>query len=206
MTNPYEYQSRQQSGAQWQWYQPQFQPYPYVYGQQFYGQPPPAQQSSRPSAVTAILAAVLGLVLTGVSGYLEVHALITLRRGLFELPVLSIVILSGYGASLLLLLAGSLCVFLRKTAGGITLIIGTALTLASWLTNAAWAGLFDYFEMLFEYFGVNSVLLLITPILSLITLIPAVLPATFRYLRHQPRAHFQGNPATYPAPQPYPFR
>lgn len=216
MTNPYEYQVQPQPGAQWN--QPPPQQYPYgqqfygqFYGQQFpsqqfYGQPGPTPGSRRPSAATTIITAISGILLAGAAGYLEVDALLGLRRGLFELPLLSITILFGYAISIPLLLAGSLCAFLRKTAGAILLIIGTALLLTSWLINALRTGLLDYFKMLFEYFGVNAAFLLAVPILSLSTLVPAVLPATFRYLRHKPQTQFQQRPPVYSAPQYHPFQ
>ena len=196
MTGPYGYPAQQPQ-------QPQ-QPGP-GYGGPGYGYGPPQQQAPRPSGATAIIAAVLGLGLTGLIGYVPIHTFIVIPSGysLGDLPSGVLTMLVLYLATALLLLIGALATFFRSFAGGILLLVGALLTVGAILIEPLLIlrGQYStYFKYLFGFENFGSIAgasaLVLAPLLFLL----AVIPPTFKYLRYQrpaPQAYGR-QPQAYP--------
>ncbi|MFI6026049.1 hypothetical protein [Amycolatopsis magusensis] len=187
MTNPYGYQA---------------QPGPGYPGQQGY---PAAQR--RPNGATAIIAAVLGLVLAGTAGYLPLGELfIDLPSGM-DIGDLPGGVLTYYGlltGCAVFSLIGALITFFRATAGAILLLIGALLGAVSvFLEPVLWDRPYGpYFEAVLEFSQTEGILRFMIMVLAPLTLIFAVLPATFRYLSHKPQAQpIYGPPQGYPPQQ-----
>ncbi|QFU86223.1 hypothetical protein [Amycolatopsis sp. YIM 10] len=191
MTNPYGYQQ---------------QPGPGHPGQ--HGYPAPAQR--RPNGATAIIAAVLGLVLAGTTGYLTVAELfidLPAAIGIDDLPG---GVLTFYGlltGCAVFALIGSLITFFRATAGAILLLIGGLLGVVAVFLEPVFSALWNsnygrYFEAVFDFGQSEAVLRFMIMVLAPLTLILAVLPTTFRYLGYKPQAQpIYGPPQGYPPQQ-----
>ena len=164
-----------------------------------------APQERRPSGVTAVLAAIFGLVLSGLVGYVPIHTFIGMPSGysIGDLPGKVLVLLGVYLLTAMLLLIGALATFFRSLAGGILLLAGSLLTIAVILVEPLiiQGGKYDaYFKYLFGFDDVGAVIgvasLAVSPVLFLL----AVIPPTFRYLRYRrpiPQA-YGGQVQSYP--------
>ncbi|MBN6034608.1 hypothetical protein [Amycolatopsis sp. 195334CR] len=187
MTNPYGYQP---------------QPGPGHPGQHGY---PAAQR--RPNGATAIIAAVLGLVLAGTAGYLTVAELFIDMPPAFGLSDLPGGVLTYYGmltACAVFALIGALITFFRATAGAILLLIGSLLgAVAVFIEPTLWDRLYGrHYSLVFEFGQSEAILRVMIMVLAPLTLILAVLPTTFRYLGHKPQAQpIYGPPQGYPPQQ-----
>jgi hypothetical protein len=171
----------------------------YGYGQQ-------APQGRRPSGFTAILAAVFGLALTGLTGYIPIHNFIGIPSGysLGDLPGGVLTVLGIYLVAALLLLIGALATFFRSFAGGILLLIGAVLTIAAFFIEPLLT-LHGQYAIYFKYFlalgDVNAILGAVTVVVGMLLLLLTMLPATFRYLRYRrpaSQAYGQQTPAYQP--------
>ena len=180
MTGPYGYpaQPPQQPGQQG-----------LNYGIPGYGyghQPPPR----RPSGFTAILAAFLGLALTGLAGYIPINTFIGIPSGysLGDLPGSTLTVLGVYLVAALLLLIGALATFFRAFAGGVLLLIGAVLTLAAFFLEPLLA-LHSQYVPYFKYFlaldSTDAILGAAMVVVGVLLLLLTMIPATFRYLRYQ---------------------
>lgn len=147
--------------------------------------PPPVGYYPRPGGGTAIAAGILGLVLIGLTGvpiYLAVTPLVGgCGEDCFTGMVLAMLLV--FPLANLLLLLGAVFVFAQKTTGGVLLVVGALLALG---LTAAW--LFVGMSTVPVY--ANYVLqdwrgwmMMIAMACALLTLILAVLPSTWRYLR-----------------------
>ncbi|AXB45138.1 hypothetical protein [Amycolatopsis albispora] len=187
MTNPYGYQA---------------QPGPGYPAQQGY----PAPQR-RPSGATAIIAAVLGLVLAGTAGYLTIAELfidMPVAIGLDDLPGGVLTYYGMLAACALFGLVGALITFFRATAGAILLLFSSLLgAVAVFIEPTLWDRLYGrHYEAVFEFAQSEAILRFMIMVLAPLTLILAVLPATFRYLGHKPQAQpIYGPPQGYPPQQ-----
>jgi hypothetical protein len=93
------------------------------------------------------------------------------------------VLLVGYPLANLLLLVGSILVFARKTAGGVLLAIGAFVAfglMVAWLIMAL-IGAWVHPSYIFENW--RGWVMIIVGVLALATLILAMVPPTWRYLR-----------------------
>jgi hypothetical protein len=147
-------------------------------------------QERRPSGVTAVLAAIFGLVLAGLTGYVPIHNFISISSGysIGDLPGEFLVLLGVYLVTALLLLIGALATFFRSFAGGILLLIGSLLAIAVILIEPLIVldGKYDvYFKYLFGFQDLGAIIgvasLVVGPVLFLL----AVVPPTFTYLRYR---------------------
>jgi hypothetical protein len=181
-------------------YPAQQPPQPGGYG---YGQP----YEPRPSGVTAVLAAILGLVLAAMTGYVPIHTFISIPSGysIGDLPSKVLVLIGVYLVTALLLLIGALATFFRSFAGGILLLIGSLLTIAviSVEPLVALDGKYDvYFKYLFGFEDLGAILGVASLVVSPMLFLLSVIPPTFRYLRYR-----RPVPQTYRAQtQAYPPR
>jgi hypothetical protein len=186
-------------------------PYGYQPQQPGYGgyghpaaQPHPAPPLARPSGVTAIIAALLGLGGAGMCVYLPTKVLVDLpaRLGLADLPG---EVYTSYGlfySAALFLLLGAVLTLFRKTAGGILLLTGSLLVIAALMLEPAL--LFDgrygrYFRAVFGFGSGDAWIRFLLMVLAPLTFLLAVLPPTFRYLGYRPPVAGYG-----PAPGQYP--
>ena len=183
MTGPYGYPAQQP-------------PQPYGYGQ---------PHEPRPSGVTAFLAAILGLVLAAMTGYVPIHTFISIPSGysIGDLPGEVLVLLGVYLMTALLLLIGALATFFRSFAGGILLLIGSLLTIAVIFAEplVALDGKYDvYFKYLFGFEDLGAIIGVASLVVSPVLFLLAVIPPTFRYLRYRrpiPQA-YGAQPQVYP--------
>ncbi|SFP38070.1 hypothetical protein SAMN05421810_102414 [Amycolatopsis arida] len=150
-----------------------------------YGAPAHHGGPRRPNPATAILAALLGLVVAGLAGYLPVWVFVEFgldRQGGGALAALGL-----YLGATVLLLFGSLLTFFRVVVGAVLLIVGAVLGVAAVLLEPV---LLDtayelYFELVLEWDRVDGLSRIGTLAFAPVVLLLAVLPPTFRYLRHR---------------------
>ncbi|MFC4087110.1 hypothetical protein [Amycolatopsis samaneae] len=166
-----------------------------------YGVPAP-----RPTAATAVIAGLFGLLAAVASGYVPVSLFIALPSGLSlgDLPPLVLAGLAGYLLAGLLLLVGALATFFRSTAGAVLLIIGTVLAIVSILLEPlATSSYAHYFTAVFRLRNFAAIDRVALMALVPLTLLFAVLPPTFKYLRHRPQAAMPpyGGPQGHYAPR-----
>lgn len=193
MTNPYGYPAQQGPGYG-------------GYGQGGYPAPP-----QRPNPVTAILAAVFGLLLAVGGGLIVVNVIVQLNDAglsIGDLPGNALTSIGLFLGAALFALLGALITFFRSAAGAILLLLGAVVGIAAFLLYPALAKMkFGMFmSMVFDFnnaasFGMAAVLAF-----SPLTLVFAALPPTFRHLRHRaPAAGFDPSQGGgYPPQQPPP--
>ncbi|WP_101610534.1 hypothetical protein [Amycolatopsis sp. BJA-103] len=144
----------------------------------------------RPSAVTAIIAALLGLVAAGTAGYLPVYFFLELPSGfsIGDLPGLVLTALGLYLLAALLLLVGSLSAFFRSVAGAILLVLGSLMVITAVLMEPlAFNGAYGlYFRMQFEFETFVALVRVVMFAVVPFTLIFAIIPPTLKYLRWRP--------------------
>ncbi|WP_239154415.1 hypothetical protein [Amycolatopsis sp. FDAARGOS 1241] len=155
-----------------------------------YGEP--AAGRRRPSGVTAVAAALLGLVAAVAAGYLPVTLFIDIPSGfsLGDLPMWTLVDLGGYLGAGLFLLVGAVATIFRATAGAVLLILGALIAIGSILLEPTLgnAGYADYFQVVFSLKGFAAVDRAVLVVLSPIILVLAALPPTFSFLRYRTSA------------------
>jgi hypothetical protein len=191
VTNPYGYQAQQPG--------PGFAGYPQQYPQQ-----PPLHS---PNGATAIIAALLGLGLAGIVGYLPVYVFIDIPAGasIGDLPGEALTILGLYFGAAIVLLLGAVVTLFRGVFGAVLLIIGALVALASVLLEPALLyesayGLF--FDLMFQFLADAAFVRVGAIVLAPIVLLFAALRPTFKYLSHKPvpRNPYAQQPG-YSAPQ-----
>ncbi|MGW4487025.1 hypothetical protein ACWEOE_24650 [Amycolatopsis sp. NPDC004368] len=152
---------------------------------------PPAHRG-RPSGVTAVVAALLGLVAAGAAGYVPVTSFIDIPSGfsLGDLPVWTLVDLGAYLGAGLLLLFGALGTIFRSTAGAVLLILGALIALGAILLEPTLGngGYAAYFEVVFGLNAFADVDRAVLMVLAPLVLVLAALRPTFSYLRYRTHA------------------
>jgi len=156
----------------------------------------------RPNGASAIIAAILGLVLAGVLAAIPIKLMMDIPSGASLGDVRGEVITPTalYLGAAVLLLIGSLVTFFRGLAGAILLAIGAVLALVVFLVDAPIIGV-DIDEYLSAVFGLDIAdawFRFGALVLSPVVMIFALLPPTFRYLRYKPVAEQQWNAQQYP--------
>ena len=166
----------------------------------------PAQQPRRPGGATAVIAALLGLVLAGVLAAIPIKLLIDIPSGRSLSEVISevLIVTALFTGAALLLLIGSLATLFRGLAGAILLLLGAVLALVTALVEGPilGAGIGEYLGLIFELQAAEAWFRLGALVLSPIVVIFAALPPTIRYLRHKPGAQQPQFPQQGGYPQP----
>jgi hypothetical protein len=160
-----------------------------------------------PNGATAIIAALLGLALCGMVGYLPVYTFIEMPSGMSigDLPGEALTVIGMYFGAALVLLLGAVVTLFRSVVGAILLIIGALLALASALLEPALLYRSEYgvyFELIFQ-FEIDAAFVRVGAlVLSPVVLVLAAIPPTFGYLRHKPLPQgAYGQQPGYSAPQ-----
>ncbi|NIH87224.1 hypothetical protein [Amycolatopsis granulosa] len=141
----------------------------------------------RPSAVTATLAGVLGLVLAGVLGYLPLKFFVD--YGFAGMDGKVRVVLVIYSAAALVLLVGALATFFRAVAGAVLLLAGGLLAVAAVVGEPVllYPGYFGaFFAEMFRFAPDDAFVRVGAAVGGPVVFVLAVLPGTFRYLRYRP--------------------
>ncbi|MFE0026444.1 hypothetical protein [Amycolatopsis sp. NPDC059021] len=163
------------------------------------GRPGPVSYpgQARPSGGTAITAAVLALVKFLIGGYFFARGLSNARFSNLS----TWVSFSLQIPMLLLLLVGAIFVFARVKAGAILLLTGAALSLLTVGVIAALTGgtSLNYGRLL-AYAPLTGALNLLSPVLTVLVLVLAVLPSTRRYLAAARQPAYPGPPVPYGYP------
>ncbi|GAA1963237.1 hypothetical protein [Amycolatopsis minnesotensis] len=175
MTNPYGYPAQQGPGYG-------------GYGQGGHGGYPAPRQ--RPSGVTAILAAVFGLLVAVGGGLIVITLLIQvndLGRGIGDLPGNALTALGLLLAAALFALLGAVIAFFRSAAGAILLLLGAVVGIAAFFLYPALTRIkFSVFmSMIFDFDNAVSFGMVAVLVFAPLTLVFAALPPTFRYLRYR---------------------
>lgn len=152
---------------------------------------PPQLPPRNPNGATAIIAALLGLALCGMVGYLPVYTFIDIPSGVSigDLPGEALTVIGMYFGAAIVLLLGAMVTLFRSVAGAILLIIGALLALASALLEPALLFRSEYgvyFELVFQFEFDAAIARAAAIALSPVVLVLAAVPPTFRYLRHKP--------------------
>ncbi|MFE0028599.1 hypothetical protein [Amycolatopsis sp. NPDC059021] len=145
---------------------------------------------SRPTGATAVLAALLGLLAAVAAGYVPVTRFIDLPSGLSlgDLPPMVLAGLACYLVAGLLLLVGALSTLFRATAGAVLLLLGALLAIAAILLEPVAVSTYaKYFTAVFRLRNFAAYDRVALMALAPLTLLFAVLPPTFKYLRHRPQ-------------------
>ncbi|MFD4192381.1 hypothetical protein [Amycolatopsis thermoflava] len=141
----------------------------------------------RPSGTTAILAGLLGLVLAGLLGYLPLKFFVDYGFAGMDGKVRGV--LGVYSAAALVLLAGALTTFFRAVAGAVLLLVGGLLAVAAVICEPVllYPGYFgDFFAAMFRFAPDDAFVRVGAVVGGPLVFVLAVLPWTFRYLRHRP--------------------
>ncbi|MDQ0379206.1 hypothetical protein [Amycolatopsis thermophila] len=147
----------------------------------------PVGREPRPSGLTAILAGALGLLLAVVLGYLPLKFFVD--HGLDGMAVKVSCVLGVYSAAALFLLVGALITFFRAVAGAVSLLVGALLAVAAVvlepvLLYPGYVGAF--FSDMFRFGPDDAFVRVGAAVGGPLVFVLAVLPWTFRYLRHRP--------------------
>lgn len=166
------------------------------------GDEPPRPRG--PNGVTALTAAVLGLLLTFPLVYVPSEQFIAIPSG-FSVGLLPIGVLAElglYSGAGLVMLVGGLVTLFRGVAGAVLLIVGSALAVAAVVAEPVlgysdgYRAFFDYLTSFRDLPGTARAVGLCG---ALLVFVLAVLPGTFRYLRHRaPAAETYGRPRAFP--------
>lgn len=170
---------------------------PFGYPVQRGGQPAGIERT--PSGATAILAALVGLALAGILGYLPVTQFIYF--GIVDQPDRTLIVLGLYLGAALLLLLGALVTFFRVLAGGILLLIGALVAVVSVLAESTLVqpGRFtDFFRVMFQFIPDDAFVRVAATVGGPLVFLLAALPSTVRYLRDRPSEAGYGPPPGYP--------
>ncbi|OXM73139.1 MULTISPECIES: hypothetical protein [Amycolatopsis] len=141
----------------------------------------------RPNGTTAILAGVVGLVLAGLLGYLPLKFFVD--HGFAGMDGKVRGVLAVYSAAALVLLAGALTTFFRAVAGAVLLLAGGLLAVAAVICEPIllYPGYFgDFFAVMFRFASDDAFVRVGAVVGGPLVFVLAVLPWTFRYLRHRP--------------------
>ncbi|WP_181770303.1 hypothetical protein [Amycolatopsis pittospori] len=154
-----------------------------------FGYPP---QQARPNGATAVIAALLGLVAAGASGFIPVYFFLRLPSGVSigNLPGFVLTALGLYLLGALILLIGALSAFFRSVAGAVLLVLGASMVIAAALAEPlAFNGNYGiYFRAQFEFETFLAVVRVVMFAVVPFTLIFAIIPPTLKYLRWKPAA------------------
>ena len=144
-------------------------------------------QEPRAGGFTAILAGVVGLVLAGLLGYLPLKFFVDYGFDGMDGKVRGV--LAVYSAAALFLLAGALSTFFRAVAGAVLLLAGGLLAVAAVVLEPVllYPGYFgDFFAAMFRLAPDDAFVRVGAAVGGPLVFVLAVLPWTFRYLRHRP--------------------
>jgi hypothetical protein len=132
---------------------------------------------------------VLGLPAATAAGYVPVRIFLDMPAefSLGALPGLVLADLAGYLVAGLVLLLGSLATFFRATAGAVLLGVGALLAIGALLTEPLSVGvpLARFADAMFTHGGVAMIDRVGLAALSVLVLVLAFVPPTFRYLRYR---------------------
>jgi hypothetical protein len=132
---------------------------------------------------------VLGLPAAAAAGYVPVRIFLDMPAefSLGALPGLVLADLAGYLVAGLVLLLGSLATFFRATAGAVLLGVGALLAIGALLTEPLSVGvpLARFADAMFTHGGVAMIDRVGLAALSVLVLVLAFVPPTFRYLRYR---------------------
>lgn len=170
---------------------------PFGYPVQGGGQPVDIERA--PSGATAVLAALVGLALAGILGYLPVTQFIYF--GISDRPDRTLIVLGLYLGAALLLLLGSLVTFFRVLAGGILLLIGALVAVAAVVAEATLiqpGRLIDFFGAMFQFVPDDAFVRVAATVGGPLVFLLAALPSTFRYLGDRQPEIGYGPPPGYP--------
>ncbi|WP_199432548.1 hypothetical protein [Qaidamihabitans albus] len=140
----------------------------------------------KPLGVTAIGAAVLALGLSGLIGYVPVTTFVDV--GLDRLETSAAGLFAGYAAAAALLLFGALLTTARVVAGVHLLVLGAVLAAAAVGLEPAMVlhGEYRfYFQEIAELDGMDALSRAAGLVLGPLTLVLALLPSTFRWVRQR---------------------
>jgi hypothetical protein len=143
-------------------------------------------QPPRTSPVTAVIAALLALTVTGFEIVLLVRAFDVVDFAtLGDQPPQVVALLGSQAVAGVVLLLGAMFTFARKMAGTVLIVIGAVLALATFflvpVLNMIPLGF--YLEAVFEFATSPQVFQALTLIVSPIALLMSLLPPTLNYLR-----------------------
>ncbi|MFC0114433.1 hypothetical protein [Kibdelosporangium aridum] len=158
------------------------------YPQQPYPQQQPYQPEPRSGGnpATAIITVLFALACAAFEIVLLVNWLELIDGQFGSLPGELIVVLVIQAVATLLLVLGAILALLRKTAGAVLAIAGAIVALAGFFIEPLLAdrpNLGRYLESVFEFGNSAATFRALVAIAAVLTLIFAVLPPTFKYLR-----------------------
>lgn len=147
----------------------------------------PVGREPRPNGTTAILAGVFGLLLAVLLGYLPLKFFVDYSFDGMDGRVRGV--LGIYAAAALVLLAGALVTFFRAVTGAVLLLVGGLLAVAAVVLEPVllYPGYFgDFFSAMFRFAPDDAFVRVGAAVGGPVVFVLAVLPWTFRYLRHRP--------------------
>jgi hypothetical protein len=153
----------------------------------------------RPNAVSAVLAGIVALGLSGALGDLPVTEFID--YGVDAAPTRLLVVLGLYLGAALLLFLGALMTFFRVLAGAIVVLLGGLAAMAAVVAEPVLLhpGLFgDFFAVMFRFSSDDAFVRVAAAVGGPVVFVLAALPSTFRYLRHRPYEAGYGPALGYP--------
>lgn len=147
------------------------------------GRPAPRQ----PNGATAIIAGLLALPVAGMIGALPVQEFID--TGIDPAPKRLLLVLGLYLGGALLLVWGALMTFFRSVSGAVVLLLGSVAAIAAVVLEPTLLYPEDFAEFFKEMFQLVPHLAFVRVAAAVggpLVFVLAVLPSTFRYLRHRP--------------------
>lgn len=141
----------------------------------------------RTAGTTAILAGVLALLLAVLLGYLPLAFYVD--HGLHGVDGKLLGVLGAYLGAALVLLAGALCTFVRTVAGAVLVLVGGLFAIGAAVLEPVvlYPGHVGDFLVAVFRFDLDDALVRAGALVGgAVVFVLAVLPGTFRYLRHRP--------------------
>ncbi|WP_290062629.1 hypothetical protein [Amycolatopsis solani] len=149
-----------------------------------------------------MLASLLGIPAAVAAGYVPVKIFLDMPAefSLGALPGLVLVDFAGYLVAGLVLLLGSLATLFRATAGAVLLGVGALLAIGALLMEPVSMGvpLARFADAMFTRGGLAMLDRVGLATLSVLVLVLAFLPPTFRYLRYRAALPALAGPGAYP--------
>ena len=150
-----------------------------------------------------MLAGLLGIPAAVAAGYVPVKIFLDMPAefSLGALPGLVLADFAGYLLAGLVLLLGSLSTLVRATAGAVLLGVGALLAIGALLTEPLSMGvpLGRFADAMFTHGGLAMVDRVGLAALSVLVLVLAFLPPTFRYLRYRAALPVMAGQGVYPS-------
>jgi hypothetical protein len=155
---------------------------------EFGGPAPGGRPASRkPNGATAIIAGILALPVAGMLGALPVQQFID--NGVDSAPPRVLVVLGLYLGAALLLVWGALVMFFRSVFGAILVLLGSLAAIAAVVLEPALLypeAFTEFFKEMFRLVPNLAFTRVAAAVGGPLVFVLAVLPSTFRYLRHRP--------------------